>query len=519
MTWDLVRRGWWKMLAAALGALLLPFLLLSALELEGGFDRDDPSLLIMNIVLAQMSMLMFAAAVMTSQGQLTRFYALPITTSTLVTWLFVPAMALIAVASAASTAILNLVFDLNWPIWGPALFAAAALVAVEAVLWLTESTGWVIVGLTLVAAALGLWFKARYGALFSMPVHQWLEVTPWHVATLAAIVVAAWCVGVFAVGRNRRGDRLPALGLWAWLLRVLDSGVPIDRRFRTPAAAQIWFEWRAKGWAMPAVVVFGIVLGVTGWSIFSQNGAELLEGFAFGGGLLSGAAIVVGLIIGNTGRDDKSYEIGQFLATRPVTNTEFARTILLTSAQSVFAGWLIWALSFGAVYLCLVPTGLIATPPALRELPWWYYPATLLGPWAIVAVGASIGLTGRSLLWPLLLCGVPGGWCGMSLLVRAVFSPESQAVFLQASWTVFTVGCLLGTAWAFAAAKRRALIGLPTLSAGLCAWLALAAVVALGSTRQPASPALVSVWLIGISALVVAPLASAPLALAWNRTR
>jgi hypothetical protein len=422
--------------------------------------------------------------------------------------------------SLASTIALNAVFDLGWPLWGPALFAAVALASVEAALWLTEKTGWILVGLTLVATVLGLWLKSRYGAMFSDPIHHWVEVTPSEVVTMLAATALAWYVAVIAVSRNRRGDRLPALGIVAWVERMLDAAPQLGQPFRTPAQAQTWFEWRKKGWAMPAIVLFGMVLGVGGWLIFSRDPTELLEGFIAGGGILSVAALVVGMMMGNCGRDD-NFEFGQFLATRPMTSTDLARTILKTAAQSVFVGWALWAVAFAALYLTLVSTRLIPSPQMLRELPWWYAPVTLLGPWTIVAVGTAIGLSGRMKEFVMLLCGLfVLGIAWMSLIRNGVLLSDQAATQL-AQGLVCTVGVALslGTAWVFIAARRCALIGPSTVAAAASAWVAMTTILVFGWVLRPTEPLPALVFMIGALTLSVAPLAAAPLALAWNRTR
>jgi hypothetical protein len=78
---------------------------------------------------------------------------------------------------------------------------------------------------------------------------------------------------------------------------------------------------------------------------------------------------------------------------------------------------------------------------------------------------------------------------------------------------------LAGTAWAFVAARRRALIGWATVYVAGTVWAALTAFVVLARVVLPAAPHLTFFFFICLSALVVAPLATAPLALAWNRNR
>ena len=79
--------------------------------------------------------------------------------------------------------------------------------------------------------------------------------------------------------------------------------------------------------------------------------------------------------------------------------------------------------------------------------------------------------------------------------------------------------CVLGTAGAFFAARRQYLIAPIMLCLGLGLWLILCISIGfMWLTRT--EPGLSSVVLaMGLLALPVAPLATAPLALAWNRHR
>ncbi|MGH7138000.1 MAG: hypothetical protein ACREHD_19800, partial [Pirellulales bacterium] len=391
MLWELWRYGRWYILAGVLGANLLPVLLFSALRLDGALDPREPSLIVMQMILLEMNVFIFAAAMFSAQANLPRLYAMPIATPSLVTWRLLPMVAAVGLESAASSAALNVVFGLEWPIWGPALFGAAAVAALAATFWLTEDSGWMFVAFMVGPGALSLWLKGRYGETFSQPTHLWQEPTLPEVLTMLAVGVCAYYVAVAGVSRRRCGERLRSLGIIAWLERLVDpapySGLP----FRSAAQAQAWYEWRKKGFAMPGAVVFVLVIGLALWLVVSRNGTDLLHGLLVGGGLLLVAALLGGILTGNCGPDDANYEMGSFLATRPITTIDMARTILKTALKSVLMAWLIWAAAFLAVYLIVWATQ--NHRPALpRELGWWYFPATLIGALAILGLLTCAGL-------------------------------------------------------------------------------------------------------------------------------
>ncbi|HET6884261.1 MAG TPA: hypothetical protein VFI31_29180, partial [Pirellulales bacterium] len=177
MIWEMWRHGGWILLLGLLGANLLPAILFAALRMDGAVDPRDPSQMVMHVVLVQINMFVFAAAIFTAQGSPSRLYALPVTTASIVVWHLLPMMVLMALETAVSTVALNALFDLGWPVWGPAFFAAVTTAAVAAMFWLTDKSGWVFVGLLIVPAAMGLWFKSRYGEVFSPPTRLWYEVT------------------------------------------------------------------------------------------------------------------------------------------------------------------------------------------------------------------------------------------------------------------------------------------------------------------------------------------------------
>src|SRR5580704_4935508 len=192
MTWEMLRRGWWVLALGALGANALPVLLFTVLRYEGPLDPADQSQIIMNMVIVQINVFLFAAAASAALGPPSRLYTFPVSTSSLVAWHLVLGMLAVALELIASTAMLNAMFGLEWRLWGPAMFAAVAMAAFQAAIWLTEKSGWFLLAISVVSIGLCLWFKSLYGPMFSVPTHYWTEVTPAQVATLLAIGIAAY---------------------------------------------------------------------------------------------------------------------------------------------------------------------------------------------------------------------------------------------------------------------------------------------------------------------------------------
>ena len=522
MVWEMFNNRRWTLIAATLGANIFPVLLLTALRHEGPIAADDPNMILMHVILIQVNMFVFGMAVIAAQGSPSRLYTFPVRSATIVAWQFLPAMVLMGLELVLSTAILNAIFHLNWPLWGPALLVSVALPAIQAILWWTEKSCWLPWGMMVVGGIFGLWFKARYGPLTSSPDHYWLLITPGETATMFVAAVCAFAIAVPAVARNRRGESLGPLGIMAWVDRVLAPASTSNPLFGTAARAQSWYEWRQKGWVMPAVVVFSIFMGCCGWLIFSRDPERLFAGFVVGGGLLSVGGLLGGLAMGNTGPNDAKYGIASFLATRPMSTPDLARTILGVAAKSVLVTWLIWATALASLYLILIATGFGFGPETMEVrhlLGWGYLPATLISCWIVVGVGTSIGLFGRETLMIKLLCGILGTWLTFIMCSKLGVSDKVQQQVAHGAGWVIGLLCLIGTIGFFIAARRRRLIGWPTAYVGASLWAGLAFLVAMWWWSQYLAPLTLLVLVLGVSSLAVAPLAAAPLALSFNRNR
>jgi hypothetical protein len=517
MIWEFGRRGKLMFPAAFLGALALPGMVFGALQLDGALDPWEPGLIPIFTTFTLINGMVLGSAVMHAFGTPARFYALPVATATLVVWHLLPGMAAMVVMSAATTALLNAGLGLDLPLWGPALFLAVALAATQAILWLTGKSVWSLFAFAAVAVAMAIWYQTRHGAAFSPPTRLWREVTPGEVMTMLAATVLAIYGACVAIARDRCGEALTSPWLRAWFERVFDTAPAVGLPFQTPAQAQFWFEWRQKGPVLPAAVVMGLVAGSGCWLIFSRNSKDLLEGLVAGGAMLSLLGLIIGLVMGNTGPVDTNFAMGQFLGTRPLSNPELARPILQTALRGVALAWVIWAAAFLAVYGILRTIGVEPhLPPGVR---WWYFPATLLGLWTSVTVLTCLGLTGRSTPILSLLIGGLSTFVAILIFSKFALSPEGQTMLFHGLRSTFGVACVVGTAAAYMAALRRALIGAPTAGLAGALWCALCMLVVVERMMGPARPLHVYVLAAGLLALAVLPPAAAPLAIAWNRQR
>jgi hypothetical protein len=278
---------------------------------------------------------------------------------------------------------------------------------------------------------------------------------------------------------------------------------------------------------MPATVVFGMLMGLMAWAILSRDLLELWKGGIAGGMMLPVVGLIGGVILGNAGTSDSNHDsnvaIGHFLGTRPISTPDLARIILKMSAASVLSAWAIWAAALLGLYLLLLTIPGLPPPELPPYIEWWYFPATLLGPWIAAGVGASIVLGGRMRLFVGLIVG------GMALLVGGMLFAK-YFVQNEATAQLFYFTALGGTgaivmlvtALSFAVAWRRRMISSQTLGLSAVAWVLLCGWLLLtGWIREPSlyGTLAATLFLIGFFTLPFFPLPAAPLALAWNRNR
>lgn len=90
---------------------------------------------------------------------------------------------------------------------------------------------------------------------------------------------------------------------------------------------------------------------------------------------------------------------------------------------------------------------------------------------------------------------------------------------MQYTLSVTAVAAMLTTIWTFVAARRQRLIGWATVYVAATLWVALAVLIAVTDVWHVWQRPALYISLVGVGALALVPLAAAPLALAWNRSR
>ena len=521
MTWEMLQRGRWYLIAYFLGAQLIISIVFGALA-RAGVDFEDPSIVGVGASFLLTYMFLFSVGTLAYQGPPSRLYTYPIPSSTIVSGHLLVSMASVGLQILLSIFLMNTFFKTNWPLWGPTLFAAAAVCSIQATTWFTEKSAWAPLAIAVVAGLLGFWyhFRCGVGAGSHRSTVLWTSVTLTDLGGFLAATATSFAVGNIAVARNRCGEQLKPLGIHAWLCRVLDF-VPDEKAlpFRSPAEAQLWYEWRLKGWGMPATVMLGLIFGLAIWLIFVRDPKLIGTGFLVLGGYLSVPGLVCAFIIGNTGRIDTDFEMGHFLGSRPMKSDEMARTILKMTAQSLLLAFSIWAGAFLVTGAILLACGFVPTDIIPKDVPWWSILAAPLGCWAVITVLASIGLTGRPILFAQICCAVFALYLACLCLSLFVLTDSGREQLSLGVAYLFPVAILGVTAWLYVTALKRHLIGWSSAVACALVWIAISSLCVLIGMQYPNGKLVSYLILVGLSALVVAPIAAAPLAVSWNRTR
>jgi hypothetical protein len=273
---------------------------------------------------------------------------------------------------------------------------------------------------------------------------------------------------------------------------------------------------------LPAIVVFGLCFGFVGWLVFNRNPQVLFLGAINAGVPLLVGGVIMGLVFGNADTNEGKMEMGHFMATRPMATPDMARTMLRVAGISVFVSWAIWAAALLGLYGILLLAHVDLKPAFSDGLEWWRLPLTLAGTWLLLSFVATIGQTGRPILLGILFCGVPALTAGVTITSHWLLTPEGRLILEGSVVTIIGLVFAFGTVWAFVAARRRLFIAMPTVWAAMGAWIALCVLLVLILSPHhgvPPFPLPFFALMLGLLALVVFPLAAAPLALAWNRHR
>jgi|GEM_PF-3798988 hypothetical protein len=525
MTRDLLIRARLGLLVCIGGTVAVPFLLICVLK-KHGVEADDSAM--RRLAYIFMSFNALCAFSMNDGAKFRRgLYSLPITTAVLVASQMIPAMLFAGLLTFACTALENIVFHQQYPVWSPALFAGASFGACWATYWYTKDSAWQTFILSIVAGSLICWYASRF-VPYITPVERIVELPAHEIVGLVLLAIASCLVTIAGVTRDRCGDHFRAGNAFdrnvASFDFVFQRNTPT--RFRNSLDAQRWYQWSRKGWVMPFCSFAGIVLFLCLWLIFDRKPTSLVSCFVHIGGFLQ--SIFGGLISGLLGgycinwnliSGDEPKDLSHFVHSRPITNADIARSQLYLVARSVVTSWSIWAACFLLVSVILFVTGTAPKPFFPWFVRWWYFPATFLGLWAAAASIHVVVMTGDEKRLPQVVGCFVGAMLLHFFLTEWLLSEEAKTQLFRVVVSILGIGLILGSAGLFATARQRGLITTLPVVACLSVWFGLAAVIIFEKLRHPTESTAIYLFMIALASLVVAPFAAAPLAVSHNRTR
>ncbi len=440
-----------------------------------------------------------------------RLFTLPLTTNALVVW----PMLYGAIAMAALWILSRLVVlwpaDVRVPFVWPALLAASLLGWTQALTWMPYP----LRGMRVVVTVLWLMIIDTI-VMIALDLHA---SEPVMIALVAPQIPLAYLVARHAVARARRGDTPD------WRAATA-SRAKAAAPFRSSMHAQSWFEWRWGGRSLPLLVALLLPFELAMLALFRQTPAIAAEMLL----LISFTPPIMATFVAAT-----MSRSGAFALMRPLSNVSLIAAKLRVALYSTAVTWLLVLVSTLAVLHWSGTDALVAEHARqLREIVGTARAVSLVllalafviaATWKQLVQSLFIGMSGREWLAKTSVFG--------TLTLLALFPPAAhwalhehevmKFVWNGMPWFLGLLVCLKIAAGAWAAQRlhEQQLMSDRALLAGALLWNA--SVFALFALLAWTVPELiVRHYALALVAILVTPLvrvATAPLALAWNRHR
>jgi hypothetical protein len=537
IAWEFRQRHRWGLIAVAGYLLLLGTARLLILE-PWRPDLDDPGSFAATTAVPMWSAFVYLVAVFSFglAGDVAarqsmypaRLFTLPVTTAALAGWPMLYGTAAVVSLWVVARLLAPWPSGIDVPVMWPPLFVAAFLAWTQVVTWMPYG----LPGLRVIAAVLLL--ATMDAVVFNAINYKVSE--PLMVAVLAPQIPLAYLCARFAVARARRGDVPDWRGTFGRLGQIADV-LPRRRRdhFPSPARAQLWFEWRRHGLALPVWV--GILLPFELALLFVANRPALVF-YTLLGVLLTPpfmAAFAAPTARASNPHVSDAYGLSPFLATRPLTSAALVAAKLRMAIWSTLAAWL---LVLAAIPVALTWSGTwptvierarqaieaVGTPRAI-VLVLLGFSGLLVSTWKQLVQAFCIGLAGREWLVK------SSAFLRLSLLIVVVpiidwIETRNGLAVIWSGFPWILAGLVCGkmsaAAWIATRLYRSRLLDDRALVRGAALWLVVVLVLYGLLVWLFATPPFIPRYLPALVAILAVPLArpsAAQLALAWNRHR
>jgi hypothetical protein len=515
LAWEFFALGWWGILLAPLGAMVLPGLIFGILSWQHDVSlHDTREGVMLQFAFYWTTIIFIGSAVVAALGDPKRRCTLPASSLLIVGCPMVCAMTTMFVSYSIVAILLNTLFEAGWPIWGPGLLAAIVIAWAQAVLWsTTNSPGWQFS--TCVASVVTLLFAtARWSRPYGHSTPFLQSVTAWHVVGFGLATVVYIGVGTVGFANQRSGSGLGRTRIVDWASRLWPKTAR-SAPFLSPTSAQFWLEWTERACALPVgTALIGMAAILLACFVSLREGADDFVGGM--SGLVLAPAFVFGIVLGSR---SPTGEFGSFGGSRPLTDRQIASVVLKSGTLALISSAMIWTLCMAAtLWIVEERAELPKLSKAIQQ--WGPIPflarATfgVLGLWSVVGLMTSLSLAGRKLM------GIAVATASLvaitGVLVPNCLPSSARAAFVQAYCFVFVSLSLLAVLATFVASARRQLLSRRAI--GFSAGLVLAAAVTVLFSGWAGQWKYLLPALAGCAMLPV-PLAAAPLAVWTNRHR
>ena len=544
LIWETIGRGWWLLLGFLAVSNLMPLMVYAEFSryAKMNVSASEPAFLLMQVAFIPIVMIQLAIGILMAQGRVSRLYAFPISTSSIVAWHVGSGAILLALFISAISWMNNWLFDVGWPVANMALYAVALWAAIQLVI--SNSTSMSVPALFvtgLPTVLLVFWLPTRYGSYASQPNRYWSELTVGEFFFLAAIALGCWAFTNFTVGRARCGERFMSFGLLSWIDQQWDAWTrtaSVQPPFRSPAAAQFWYEWRLKGHVLPliffSVLAIGFMVGVQSWIQNDYRLASAYEGLFTIACFVILLAVAAGFFLGmdtssapNGQRetqvgdaiDSEQLDVmGSFQASRPLETTTFARVQLQTAGLSMAVALSMWLVALGGLLSVMwLSDQLPATYMPVKDPP-VYFASLLIGTWIAIsnaAVAGQYAFRQAKLFWFAVTFFVV--YLVGAVIMTNNLSTATQTLVHSVVIGGFSLATIALGAWAFQRALDRKYLSAIETSGLLVS--AIAILVLLIAICPAGVPKVAYLVLAAFATLAVLPFALLPISLAANRNR
>lgn len=530
LTWAFWQLSLSGLLSVMAMMLLINGVIYSGITIDGGIRLDAavpaPILHVYSFALTTIAIF---AAISQAQGSSQRLFTLPIRIRTLVLVGFANGTIAVVGSYLLIGLCINIVFSAHWPLVKPAFAVAFMFMFSQAIGWIFATSDHpqsnaIASPITMMALSISYLLAQAEGGDVSHD--MWLRMTTFDWCLAVVIPIASLLIATTTLTFARRGQALS----FATIGRVLRA--PFDFRFKDPThlksrmAGTLWSEWRMRGMVLPGVMavmwIFQFVVFLTGW-------VEWHDALRFIGGPTVAVSLVGGFLGLHIGSAGDRFDVNEFLATRPLSDTELADAKLINTLKSLCWTWVLWVIGLVISVLCLVLVGngpeSLSTllPEASPEQPRYvlliWLALAVIGSWTTTSLGVSVVLLRGWLVGTILYVMSVGGMVAFALIHIYPDLTTGFATFGFWFWILLTtcgfpILCVAGFRLKLLSARRILLVGISYVA--LCGIVyAILQVFPSSSLDQGSYIAL----LLSTCALPFISLAAVPLAVAWNRHR